>query len=392
MKRGTTGLFCAGFLQGAAFVLLPSLGSLLEHAPDHFTSAAYGILYFPEIIGAILSAWSARFIHRRFGDRSLFRLGITCNILGLALLTAAYFAIPKTAYDLILADSIFLGVGFGLTSTALNHLAAMLFSHSATRAITLLNAVIGGATALSPLILGLAAHPFGWYAWPLALLIAWLVLFLLPTAEPSRSRTGVTTPQRFPVLAVLAVLIYAIVEGSFGSWASVFVSVNRHLTAAWGAIALSSFWASMTLARIVLGSLPDRILSRRATYLAAPFAIAACFLTLPWLNTAWALVAVFALAGIATSIYYPYSMAYALSAAPGQSTYVAGLLVAALMTGEGIGSFGLGPLQKWVNLPDLYLLSSLWAIPLLILAWHLSRPERTVRPGHQTTGSPHLPV
>jgi len=371
---------------------LPSLGSILERPPDHFTSAAYGLLYFPEILGAILSASSARFIHRRFGDRVLFRLGIVCNLLGLALLTSAYFAGSSTAYNLILIDSIFLGVGFGLTSTAINHLAAMLFEQSATRAITILNAVIGGATALSPLLLGLATRPIGWFAWPLVLLLFWIGLLLLPTAVPSKPLSGQPDPRRFPALAVAAVMIYAIVEGSFGSWASVFVSVNHHFAPALGALALSSFWASMTLARLVLGGLPDRLLSRRSTYLAAPFGIAACFLALPWLTTVWALIAVFGLAGIATSIYYPYSMAYALSAEPGQTTYVAGLLVAALMIGEGIGSFGLGPLQTFVSLPDLYLASALWTIPLFILAWHLSRPvtrspNRLRRSGQQSSRS-----
>ncbi len=354
---------------------MPSLGSILERPPDHFTSAAYGLLYFPEILGAILSAWGARFIHRRFGDRVLFRLGILSNILGLALLTSAYFATGSIAYGLILTDSIFLGFGFGFTSTAINHLAATLFSRSATRAITILNAVIGGATALSPLILGFASHSGGWFAWPSALLLLWIALLWLPTASPSKpigERTGL---QPFPILAVTAVLIYAIVEGSFGSWASVFVSVNHHFSPAWGALALSSFWASMTFARLVFGAIPDSLLSRRKTYLAAPFGIAACFLALPWLTAAWALILTFALAGVATSIYYPYSMAYALSAEPGQTTYVAGLLVAALMIGEGVGSFGLGPLQALVSLPDLYLVSALWTIPLWILAWHISRPE-----------------
>ena len=322
----------------------------------------------------MLSAFSARFIHRRWGDRVLFRLGILANIMGLALLTSAYFAAGSAAYNLILADSILLGVGFGLTSTAINHLAAVLFSASATRAITLLNAVIGGATAVSPLVLGYAAQSGGWFTWPLALLILWVLLLLMPTAPSSKPAERHRETGHFPVLAVAAVVIYAIVEGSFGSWASVFVSVNHHFAPALGALALSAFWASMTVARLVFGSLPDHILSRRRTYLAAPFGIAACFLALPWLTAAWALIALFALAGVATSIYYPYSMAYALAAEPGQTTYVAGLLVASLMIGEGVGSFGLGPLQAWISLPDLYLLSTLWTIPLLILAWRISRP------------------
>jgi hypothetical protein len=39
------------------------------------------------------------------------------------------------------------------------------------------------------------------------------------------------------------------------------------------------------------------------------------------------------------------------------------------MVGEGIGSFGLGPLQQLISLGNIYTWSALWALPLLWLAW-----------------------
>ena len=51
---------------------------------------------------------------------------------------------------------------------------------------------------------------------------------------------------------------------------------------------------------------------------------------------------------------------------------MAGLLVGALMVGEGIGSTGLGPLQSLLSLNQIYQFSALWAIPLLWLAWRNS--------------------
>ena len=70
-------------------------------------------------------------------------------------------------------------------------------------------------------------------------------------------------------------------------------------------------------------------------------------------------------------------MAYGIAAHPEEGTQMAGLLVGALMVGEGIGSFGLGPLQDLLSLDHIYDLSALWAIPLFWLAWRNSRPART---------------
>jgi len=91
------------------------------------------------------------------------------------------------------------------------------------------------------------------------------------------------------------------------------------------------------------------------------------------LSGKWALVGAFALAGAASSIYYPFVMSLSLARFPQQQTQVAGLVVAALMVGEGFGSYGLGLLQHVQRLDHLYLASALWGVPLLIGAWFVSR-------------------
>ncbi|MBN6748970.1 MFS transporter, partial [Acidithiobacillus sp. PG05] len=130
----------------------------------------------------------------------------------------------------------------------------------------------------------------------------------------------------------------------------------------------------MTAARFALGFIPNRLLHRRIVYLLAPLGMAACFLLIPQLITASALLMAFTAAGVACGIYYPYSMAYGIAAHPEEGTQMAGLLVGALMVGEGIGSFGLGPLQDLLRLGPIYTLSALWAIPLVWLAWRNSQP------------------
>lgn len=372
MKRGTSAVFIAGFLQGSAFVLIPALGATLRSQPYDLSNATYGMLYFPQIIGAVLAAIIAGAIHKRLGSSGLFRLGVVANALAMGLLVAAYFASGGLIVALLLAETFVLGMGFGLTNTAINRSAALLFAGAAAGAVTLLNAVIGGATTVSPMILNGIQNVATWVLWPSVLFVFWLLLLLFPQAKDMEQKElgGLFAWTRSMMPFAIAVVIYAICEGSFGSWANILVSVDHHLPAATGALALSLFWGGMTAARFILGGIPDRILPRKMAYLAAPVGIALCFLIIPHLTDATSLLIGFTLAGAACGIYYPYSMAFGVKAHNNEGTQMAGLMVGALMVGEGIGSFGLGPLQHLTSLNNLYSFSALWAIPLLALAWY----------------------
>lgn len=369
-------IYLAGFLQGSAFVLIPALGNTLAAAPYHFSSSDYALLFLPQTAGAIFGALAAGWVQRRLGMGRLFRLGLLANLLAMLLLLGAAHGSGQLAYALMLAESLLLGVGFGWTLAAINHYSAHFFNQSASAAITLLNAMIGGATALSPLVLSTLQARWNWSAWPLALAIGFAVAWLPRLPEAGDDARSVFWPRGL-LPFVLVVLVYAICEGSFGSWASVYLSVDKHLGNHAGTLALSAFWGSMTLFRGVLAPLPERWISRRRLLLISAMGIAACFAALPWLSGMWVLVGAFALAGTASSIYYPFVMSMGLARFPRQKTQVAGLVIAALMVGEGLGSYGPGLLQVGWRLDQIYLASALWGLPLLIGAWLVSRPENT---------------
>jgi fucose permease len=369
-----TTIYLAGFLQGSAFVLIPALGNTLTAAPYHFSSSAYALLFLPQTAGAIIGAAAAGWVQRRLGMGRLFRLGLLANLLAMLLLLGAAYGGGQPAYALMLAESLLLGVGFGWTLAAINHYSAHFFSQSASTAITLLNAVIGGATALSPLVLSAVQARWTWSVWPLALAIGFVIACLPRLPEADDETRSIFWPRGL-LPFVLVVLVYAICEGSFGSWASVYLSVDKHLGNYAGTLALSAFWGSMTLFRGVLAPLPQRWISRRSLLFASAVGIAACFAGLPWLSGVGALVGAFALAGAASSIYYPFAMSLSLARFPRQQTQVAGLIVAALMVGEGLGSYGLGLLQQVQALDHIYLASALWGVPLLIGGWLVSRPK-----------------
>jgi MFS family permease len=372
-RLSAVAVYAAGLLQGCAFVLIPALGTILAAAPYHLSSSAYGVLFLPQTLGAIFGALGADALQQRIGSHGLFRVGVAANVAALLFLVGAAYSGGTLAHALLLLDTLFLGVGFGLTLAAINRYAALLFPATATMAVTLLNAGIGGATAISPLVLHGMAVWFNWGSWPLVLAAGFGLVLVLPLPA-SHPRASGPSPrwQASMLLFALAVFLYAVCEGIFGSWANIYLSVNKALPAHFGALALSAFWGSMTLFRIVLALVPERIVPQRLFYLAAPLGMGACFAALPFLTGAWALVGAFALAGAACSIYYPFSMAYGLAAFSGQSTRMAGLMVAALMAGEGIGSFALGPLQNLLALERIYLFSALLAVPLFMLGWRFS--------------------
>jgi fucose permease len=365
-------IFLAGFLQGSDFVLIPALGATLTMPPYAFSSSAFALLFLPQTVGAILGAVAAGWVQRRLGMGRLLRLGLLTNLAAMLLLVIATRGAGPSAYGILLTEGLLLGMGFGWTLSAVNHYAAHFFGQSASASITVLNAMIGGATALSPSILSELHTHLTLSAWPIVLATGFLLASLprLPETNDD-SRASVWVRGLLPF--ALAVLIYAICEGSFGSWSNLYLSADKHLGSRAGIWALSAFWASMTLFRLLLAALPDRWISRRSLLVASSVGIASCFATLPWLSGMSALIWAFAMAGAACSIYYPLMMSAGLARFPEQQTQAAGLLVAALMVGEGVGSYGVGLLQRLQSLDHIFFASALWGIPLLLGAWYAGR-------------------
>jgi len=375
-RRFIATVFLAGFLQGCAFVLIPALGAVLAAAPYRLSASSYALLFLPQTIGAIAGATAAGWVQRHLGIGRLFRLGLLANLLAMSMLVAAAHTAGSVASALLLAETLLLGLGFGWTLASINHYAALLFSQSAGTAITLLNALIGAATALSPLLLTAVQSRWNWSLWPLALAVGFAIAGLPRPPEGRDSAEAAFWPPGLMPF-VLLTLIYAICEGSFGSWAGVYVGADNHLGERAGASALSAFWGSMTLFRIALALVPVGWISRRTLMCASAVGIAASFVGLPRLSGTVALVGAFAVAGAACSIYYPFLMALGLARFQRQRTQVAGLIVAALMVGEGLGSYGLGLLQHALPLQQIYLACSVWGIPLLLGAWLIDRARPT---------------
>uniref|UniRef100_E6Q367 Putative Major facilitator superfamily MFS_1 n=1 Tax=mine drainage metagenome TaxID=410659 RepID=E6Q367_9ZZZZ len=372
IQRSAIVVYGAAMLQGFAFTLVPSLATLFSAAPYNIGASAFGALFIPLTLGAILAALLTPTLARKRGMVGVLGIGIAANIFGLVALVASVAVRGNGAYLLLLVDTSALGIGFGFNFSAVNELASQL-SARATRDVTFANVLTGLGTSLTPLFIGAFVARGIWPLWPVVLALAFAAVLVLSVGWRAATPAPVVRANaKLPRALLLfggAALLYAFCEGAFSSWATTFAQVDRSFSLATGEAALAAFWLALTLTRLAL-ALSSRYISARIAFAAFPFAIAAAFLALPLWRTPMLLVAGFALAGIACSIVFPYAMSLAFAAMPSDEDRVAGVLVGALMTGEGFGTFAIGLLRSdaGVTLATIYRVAALVAFALAIVA------------------------
>jgi fucose permease len=249
-------------------------------------------------------------------------------------------------------------------------------SQNETLTVTLANVLTGLGTSLTPIVVGAVVARGVWPLWPIVLIVAFggvLVLSLGWSVAPraaKASRAAARQPApRTLVLFGVAALLYASCEGAFSSWATTFAHIVRGFSLATGEAALSGFWLALTVTRFI-AAFASRVLPSRTALAVFPFLIALAFFALPLWRTPLALIAGFIFGGIACSIVFPYAMSLALAALPADADRVAGVMVAALMTGEGFGTFVIGALHgdAGISLSTVYVGMGFVALALAIVA------------------------
>ncbi len=124
--------------------------------------------------------------------------------------------------------------------------------------------------------------------------VAWPAGIESPTtaaARPDRAqrRDRARVPTGPLVVSLLCFALYIALEVSTGNWASTYFEEHRGTSSRWAGLAVSGFWAGLTLSRLALSRFtvpPHRILA-----VGAPL-VAASYLAVPLLPTPAALVAV----------------------------------------------------------------------------------------------------
>jgi MFS family permease len=393
-------VYAAGVVQGVALVTFPAASTVFT-SPDYYalSSTAYGGMFLPQAVTAIGAALLGARLGRRLGQKRVFLLGLAADLVSMVLLLAsqAAMAVQPLAYAVLLLATASLGVGFGLTVPALNTYAAGFFPQQIGRAVLLLNALLGLGTALAPVIAALFLGLGAWWGLPLvvAVLLLALLAFSLPlplraaAAETATAGSPAARPARFWVFAAFA-LLYGVVETMNGNWATLYMTADVGTSSTTASLALTAFWAMVTVGRVLFAAVERRFPERRAYHL-LPFVAAAALAAIAALPAdAPALgVIAFGLAGLGCSALLPLTISFGQAELTAMAASVASGLIAFYQMGYGLAAFGVGPLQEHagLGLSTLYGLTAGVALAVGALSFVVARAGR----GPQERAAPASP-
>jgi MFS family permease len=380
--REVGAVYGAGLVQGVALVTFPAASSILT-SPDWYglTSTAYGGLFLPQAVAAITASLAGARLAGSLGPKRLLTMGLAGDLAAMALLFLSQFAIGLGAlpYLMLLVATTSLGFGFGMAVPSLNTFAAGFYPDRADRAVLYLNALLGLGTALAPVLVAVFVGLGFWSGLPLIVAVALAALLVvcrgLPlqgtaaTRAPAARAAGGIPPQ-FWVFAAFAVC-YGIVETINGNWATVYMTQDLGASTTVASLALTTFWAVVTLGRILFAAI-ERWLPEDNTYRLLPFvaAIALALTAILPSGDALAGLLAFGLAGLGCSALLPLTISFGQRDLTQIGASVAGLLIACYQLGYGIAAFGAGPLQELfgIGLTTLFGAASLIAVAMGLIA------------------------
>ena len=366
-RAETSVVYAAGAVQGIVLVTFPAASTIFTdpHRYD-LSNTQYGVLFLPQVATAILASLLGASFGRRFGTKPVYLAGLASGLVSMLLLIVSQFFESDTsvAFPLLLVATAFLGVGFGLTVPALNTLTAAFHPAGVESSVLVLNALLGLGTALAPVFVAIFVGLGFWWGLPVMSAALLTALFLrslgLPLRSGARAAARAATaaagiPRRYWMFAAFAVL-YGVCETVNGNWSQLDMTSELGASTTEAAIALTVFWAMVTVGRVVFAAV-DRWLAVRTTYHVLPFLLAGIFVVIAFLPdgaTAAGIVA-FAVAGLGCSALLPLTIGFGEKELAAMAAALAGGVIAFYQLGYGIAAFGVGPLiDHGVKQPTIY--------------------------------------
>jgi hypothetical protein len=397
--REIADVYSGAVIQGIVLVTFPAVGAIFTSA-EHYglSNTEYGGMFVPQAITAILSSLLGAGLTRLIGGKRVFQIGLTADLISMALLFASQFATGthELAYVILLVATASLGVGFGFVVPALNTFTAAFFPAKVDSAILTLNALLGLGTALAPIFAIIFVGLGFWWGLPILMsgLTIALLLFSLPlplkdaAAAPTQAdapQVKTKMPARFWVYAGFA-LVYGVCETLNANWATVFITKGLDGSIGLASMALTVFWVTVTGGRVLFATI-EKWCPPKLTYRVLPLVIAAAFILIaltPGPDVAYALdmahtapgnatmaIVGFGLAGLGCSALLPLVISFGQGELTTMTASVAGGLIGFYQMGYGIAAFGVGPLQSLfqLSLASIYGGATLCALGLAALAF-----------------------
>lgn len=382
-------LICiTAIMQGCAIVLFPA-ASIIFTDPELFnlSSEAYGALFIPQVIVAILGSLLSAKINFSGRVKSVYLCGLAANFASMLLLAGSVVLINHhiAAYGILLSALAFAGLGYGLTAPCLNIYAGLYFPHKLDNATLIVNALVGLGTALAPLSLLLFIALKLWWGLPLLLTGCFISLFLFtilfkfkeverqPLGSEARLRS---IPKEFWVFAGFSIL-YGIVETVSGNWTIVFMKEHMDKSITAGSFALAAFWAMITMGRVFFGTIGNALAHR--AYFLFPLMTAAALLGISMLppNQIVLGVVLSGICGLGCSILFPLSVSFASRACPAVKNSVPGGIIMCYLLGYAVSAFGAGALhdEAGTSLDTIFVLGSCCAIILGAIGYKIIKEQ-----------------
>jgi FHS family glucose/mannose:H+ symporter-like MFS transporter len=333
--------FAAFLLLGWTVLLVPSIIREIQRAFDQ-SDAGMGFAYFVNAVVYVTGTVSVGVLAGRLSRRLLLAAGPGLIAVGLLLIAAA------SDWAMFLAGFLVMGMGAGIIDAGVNALFMDLYAGRAAMLNRLhLFFALGALTV--PLVVGLSVGsgaPWQAVAIASAAVAAPLAVLLgtrrLPPTHPEAEVAVATRGpdgrgsgdrRRVPLpLVVLAIAIgcYVAMELGVSSW------LVRYLDEApleVATLALSLFWASLALGRLVSSFIVDRM---GAVAFATTWAAACGVAVLAAINVPSVPLAIlcFAIAGFAAGPVYPMILAIGGSLYPGRASMVSSVLTSAAIVGS----------------------------------------------------------
>ena len=385
-RREVSVVYLAGIVQGIVLVTFPAASTIFTD-PDEYdlSNTRYGLLFVPQVLTAITASLLGSSLARRSSTKRVYLAGLLAGLVAMVLLLVSQFFESDTAvaFPMLLVATAFLGVGFGLTVPALNTLTAAFHPQGVEKSVLVLNALLGLGTALAPVFVAVFVGLGFWWGLPLTsaillgLLTAVSVTLPLRTAAPAAREAAPQQrgiPSRFWVFAAFAVL-YGICETLNGNWSQLDMTSKLGASTTEAAVALTAFWAMVTVGRVVFAAIERRVPSR-VTYRVLPFVLAATFVLIGFLSDGDVALGIlaFALAGLGCSALLPLTIGFGQEELVSMSAAAAGGVIAFYQVGYGLAAFGVGPLlDHGVELPTIYKLAAFVAAGMGLVSLGVTR-------------------
>jgi hypothetical protein len=250
--------------------------------------------------------------------------------------------------------------------------------------VLVLNALLGLGTVLAPVLVAIFVGLGFWLGLPVlsailltALLARSLGLPLRTEAPAAVRRAGI--PSRFWMFGAFAVL-YGVCETVNGNWSQLYMTSDLGATTTQAAIALTAFWAMVTVGRVVFAAV-GRWVPVQTTYRVLPFVVAAIFLVIAFLpdGSTGAGIVAFGIAGLGCSALLPLTIGFGEEELAAMAAAVAGGVIACYQLGYGIAAFGVGPLvDGGVSLATIYGVSAFVAVAMGLVSFGVTRAHEPV--------------